>query len=354
LYVQPNVPGHASQRAAAVQAAYVVLSTVYPLQAGSLQALRDTSISAIAAAERGKSVQAGIAWGQTVATSILAIRATDGIAPPPPPFLGVLGIETSPAAVGVWRPTPLLNASGAGPQFATMTPWVMARASQFRLPPPPALTSAEYTADYNESKVMGIFTGSSRSADQTELALFWAGNSALFWNRVAAQISASRSLSLTANAHLFALLGVSMADAAIACWDSKYRYVFWRPITAIRSGDTDGNASTDPDTAWTPWLDALPSGTPPHPEYPSGHSTVSGSAASILAAMFGDNSPFTLTSELRPGTRSFASFSAAVAEIGDARVFGGIHFRTSCVRGNALGQAVAAFVSSHAMRSLDE
>jgi membrane-associated phospholipid phosphatase len=354
LYVQPHVPGHASPRAAAVQAAYVVLSTVYPLQAGSLQALRDTSISAIAAAESGKSVQAGIAWGQTVATSILAIRATDGIAPPPPPFLGVMGIETSPAAAGVWRPTPLLNASGAGPQFATMTPWVMTRASQFRLPPPPALTSAEYTADYNESKVMGIFTGSSRSADQTELALFWAGNSALFWNRIAAQISASRSLSLTANAHLFALLGVAMADAAIACWDSKYRYVFWRPITAIRLGDTDGNASTDPDTAWTPWLDALPPGTPPHPEYPSGHSTVSGSAASILAAMFGDNSPFTLTSELRPGTRSFASFSAAVAEIADARVFGGIHFRTSCVRGNALGQAVAAFVSRHAMRSLDE
>ena len=354
LYVQPHVPGHASRRAAAVQAAYVVLSTVYPLQAGSLQALRDASISAIAAAESGKSVQAGIAWGQTVASSILAIRATDGIAPPPPPFLGVLGIETSPAAVGVWRPTPLLNASGAGPQFATMTPWVMARPSQFRLPPPPALTSAEYTADYNESKAMGIFTGSSRSADQSELALFWAGNAALFWNRVAAQISASRSLSLTANAHLFALLGVSMADAAIACWDSKYRYVFWRPITAIRLGDTDGNASTDPDTKWTPWLDALPSGTPPHPEYPSGHSTVSGSAASILAAMFGDNSPFTVTSELRPGTRSFASFSAAVAEIADARVFGGIHFRTSCVRGNALGQAVADFVSTHAMRSLDE
>lgn len=354
LYVQPHAPGHASRRAAAVQAAFVVLSTVYPLQAASLQALRDTSIAAIGAAENAKSVQAGIAWGQTVASSILAIRATDGIAPPPPPFLGVLGIEKSAAAVGVWRPTPLLNASGAGPQFATMTPWVMTRPSQFRLPPPPALTSPEYTTDYNEIKVMGIFTGSLRSADQSELALFWAGNTALFWNRAAAQLSASRSLSLTANAHLFALLDVAMADAGIACWDAKYRYVFWRPITAIRLGDTDGNANTAPDTAWTPWLDALPPGTPPHPEYPSGHSTVSGSAAFILAAMFGDNSPFTLTSEVRPGTRAFPSFSAAVAEIADARVFGGIHFRTSCVRGNALGQAVAAFVSSHAMRSLDE
>jgi membrane-associated phospholipid phosphatase len=157
------------------------------------------------------------------------------------------------------------------------------------------------------------------------------------------------------NAHLFALLNVTMADAGIACWDSKYRYVFWRPITAIRLGDTDGNASTDPDTAWTPWLDALPPGTPAHPEYPSGHSTVSGAAASILAAAFGENTPFTATSEILPGTtRSFSSFSAATAEIADARVFGGIHFRTSCVRGNALGQTVAAYVSSHAMKRLDD
>jgi membrane-associated phospholipid phosphatase len=141
-----------------------------------------------------------------------------------------------------------------------------------------------------------------------------------------------------------------MADAGIACWDGKYRYVFWRPITAIRGGDTDGNAGTDPDPNWTPWLDFFPTGTPPHPEYPSGHSTVSGSAAFVLAAEFGDDTPFTVTSEIRPGTRAFPSFSAAVAEIADARVFGGIHFRTACVRGNMLGQAVAGYVSSHAMR----
>jgi membrane-associated phospholipid phosphatase len=159
---------------------------------------------------------------------------------------------------------------------------------------------------------------------------------------------------LTQNAHLFAFLNLAMADAGIACWDSKYRYVYWRPITAIRLGDTDGNASTDPDTGWTPWLDSLPSGTPAHPEYPSGHSTVSGAAAYILAAAFGDNTAISFTSEIRPGTtRSFSSFSAAVAEIADARVFGGIHFRTSCVRGNTLGQSVAAYVSQHAMRPLD-
>jgi PAP2 superfamily len=353
LYVTPNARSYASQRAAAVQAAYVILSTIYSAQAGTLGAERDASIAAIAATESAKSVQAGVVWGRTVATRILALRSTDGFTPPAPPFVGVLGIETSTAAVGVWRPTPLLYAFGAGPQFASMTPWVLTRPSQFRPPPPLALNSPEYAADYNEVKTMGIFTGSSRSADQSELALFWAGNTALFWNRIASQISASRNLSFRANAHLFALLNLSMADAGIACWDAKYRYVFWRPITAIRLGDTDGNAGTDPDPNWVPWLDFFPTGTPAHPEYPSGHSTVSGAAAHILATAFGDNTPFNVTSDVRTGTRNFSSFSAAVAEIADARVFGGIHFRTSCVRGNALGQAVAAYTASHAMRTLD-
>jgi membrane-associated phospholipid phosphatase len=198
---------------------------------------------------------------------------------------------------------------------------------------------------------MGAYSGSPRTSDQSELALFWAGNTPLYWDRIASQISVSRSLTLSENAHLFALLNVTMTDAVIACWDVKYRYVFWRPITAIRAGDTDGNSATDPDTAWTPWLDFFPPGTPAHPEFPSGHSTVSGSAAAILAEIFGNDTPFTVTSDVRPGTRSFSSFSAAVAEIADARVFGGIHFRTSCVLGNALGQAVAEYVSTHAMRA---
>ena len=232
-----------------------------------------------------------------------------------------------------------------------MTPWVLRRPSQFRLPPPPALTSDVYTADYNESKTMGVFAGSQRTSDQSELALFWAGNTPLYWNRIASQIDSERSLSLSENAHLFALVNVAMADAGIACWDSKYRYVFWRPITAIRSGDLDGNPNTDVDTTFVPWLDFFPAGTPAHPEYPSGHSTVSGAAAFLLAEAFGDNTSFTVTSDVRPGTRSFSSFSAAVKEIADARVFGGIHWRNSCVRGNALGQALADYILNHAMSS---
>src|SRR5437868_720393 len=354
LHVTTEAPASASQRAAAVQAAFVMLVKLYPAQSGALKAQRDASIAAIAAQESAASVTAGVQWGQRVASAFWGWRLSDGLSPEPPPFRGVESLAGTPAAVGAWRPTPPFNASGAAPQFASMTPWVIIRPSQFRLPPPLALSSAEYLADYNEVRTMGVFDGSGRSSDQSELALFWAGNTPLYWNRIALQIAAARSLTLSQNAHLFALMNVAIADAGIACWDSKYRYVFWRPITAIRLGDTDGNASTDPDTGWTPWLDALPSGTPPHPEYPSGHSTVSGSAAYVLAAAFGDNTAFSVISEIRPGTRSFASFSAAVAEIADARVFGGIHFRTSCVRGNALGQSVAAYVSSHAMLRLDD
>lgn len=357
LHVKPAAKGDASRRAAAVQAAYAMLANIYPAQKAALMTQRDASIAALSAKENAKSVQDGVDWGQSVADSIWAWRSTDGILPAPPPFLGVLGIVGMPSAIGAWRPTPLANglpgASGAGPQFATMTPWVLTRPSLFRPVPPPALTSDVYTADYNEVKTMGVKDHSGRNDDQSELALFWAGNTALFWDRIASQISVERHLSLSDNAHLFALLNVTMADAAIACWDAKYRYVFWRPITAIRSGDVDGNPNTDVDAAFVPWLDFFPGGTPPHPEYPSGHSTVSGAAAFLLADMFGNNTPFTVTSDVRPGTRSFPSFSAATAEIADARVFGGIHWRNSCVHGNALGQAVADYVLNHAMRSDD-
>ena len=355
LHVRPRAPHGASQRAAAVQAAYAMLVKLYPApaQVATLTTQRDASIAVLQSTESAHSILSGMAWGQSVADSIFSGRSTDGFTPPPPPFVGVLGIESTTAAIGVWRPTPTANLPGAGPQFATMTPWVLTRASQFRLPPQPALTSPEYTADYNEILMMGSLTGSQRTTDQTELALFWAGNTPLYWNRVASQIAVARSLSLEQNAHLFAVLNVSMADAVIACWDGKYRYVAWRPITAIREGDRDGNAATAADPAWQPLLDVT-TGTPPHPEYPSGHSTVSGAATFVLARMFGDDTPFTVTSDVSPGTRSFSSFSAALAEVNDARVFAGIHFRTSCVRANALGQAVASYVLRHAMGRGDD
>jgi hypothetical protein len=346
LHVRPNAPQNASQRAAAIQAAYAILMNLYGATQGvTLTTRRNASLAALALSEKPESIAAGVAWGQTVADAIWAWRLTDGFAPTPPPFFGVQSIAGTPNALGFWRPTPPANASGATPQIATMTPWALTRPSQFRLPPPLSLNSPEYVADFYEVKAMGIFSGSARTPDQSELALFWALNTPLAWNRIAAQLAAARGLSLTENAHLFAVLNVTLADAIIACWDTKYRYVFWRPVTAIRTGLTPADA----DPTWQPWLDTL-TGTPAHPEYPSAHSTYSGSAAFILSAEFGENTAFSLTSEIGPGTRSFASFSDAIAEIVDARVFGGIHFRTSCLRGNMLGRAVADYVSRHAMR----
>jgi len=354
LHVQPDAPRHASAGAAAVQAAYAILIRFYPDLTPSLTTQRDASIATLSSSASPKAIQAGMTWGQTVADAIWNWRLNDGFAPSPPPFYGVQSIAGTPAAIGLWRPTPLLNTPGIGTQFATMTPWVLKRASQFRPPPPYALTSAEYATDYNETKMMGIFSGSGRTADQSELALFWGGNTPLYWLRIGIQVAQSHGLRLSENARLFALLTISMADGASAVFDAKYRYQFWRPVTAIRAGDADGNAATDPDPAWTPWLDFFPPGTPAHPEYPSAHATLSGAAATILAATFGDDTPFTVTSNVRPGTRSFPSFSAAVSEIADARVFGGIHFRTSCVVGNGVGQDVANYILSHAMRPEDD
>jgi membrane-associated phospholipid phosphatase len=366
--VEGKSPRPASQRAAAIEAAYTMLMLLYPAQTAALTNARNASLAALSGAENQNAIKNGMDWGDTVANTVFAIRSNDGFTPNPPPFWGVLGATSPTSAVGAWRPTPTGatggNASGAAPQFASMTPWVLIRPSQFRLPPPyasaptgtasniAALTRADYATDYNELKTMGTLTNSGRSDDQSALALFWAGNTPLYWNRIAADLSAQRQLSLRENARLFALLNVAIGDAAIACWDSKYRYVFWRPITAIRNGDIDNNAGTIADPNWAPFLDSHPvtasRGTPAHPEYPSGHSTVSGAAAWVLEQAFGDNNSFSVNSDVMPGTRSYSSFSEAVAEIADARVFGGIHFRSSCIRGNMLGRQVATYVAAHA------
>jgi len=347
LHVRPDAPRNASQRAAAIQAAYVILMNLYGAQqGGTLTSQHDASLAALASTEKPESIAAGVAWGQSVANAIWTWRLADGFAPTPPPFFGVQSIAGTPNSLGFWRPTPPANASGATPQIATMTPWVLTRPSQFRLPPALALNSSVYLADLSEVQKMGSLSSASRSSEQTEVALFWALNTPLAWNRIAAELSAARELSLTENAHLFAVLNVTLADAITACWDSKYRYIFWRPVTAIRAGAAPG----DPDADWKPLLDSL-TGTPAHPEYPSAHSTYSGAAAFILATTFGENTAFSVTSEIRPGTRSYASFPEAIAEIADARVFGGIHLRSSCAQGNSLGRAVADYVSRHAMRA---
>ena len=342
IHVEPAAPPGASVRAAAVQAAYGALVNLYPLQKSFLDEALAASLDTIAsdsAAEHSESIARGIEWGQAVADAIWAWRSTDGFAPPPPPFLGG-------NAVGEWRPTPPAFLPGAAPQFATMTPWVIDSPSQFRPAGPPALTSDEYAADFNETKSMGSLASAIRTPDQTLAALFWQASSPVyFFDTIAVNLGAQRHTTLSENARLLALLNVAIADAAIACWDAKYNYVFWRPVTAIALAAADGNPATDADPAWAPLF-----ATPNFPEYPSGHCTVSGAAATVLSDFFGEETPFSVDSDVMVGViRSFANSSAAVDEIEDARVNAGIHFRSACDDGRATGAAVANYILTNGL-----
>jgi len=347
IRVQPAAPQGSSARAAAVQAAYVTLVSLFPTQQSTFDAQRAVSLLEIASDEDSASIASGIQWGQSVANAILAWRSTDGFTPPPPPFLGG-------SSVGMWRPTPPALAAGAGPQFAYMTPWTIPSPSQFRPAGPPALTSARYAEDFAETKSMGHIASPIRTSDQTIAAFFWNSASAAYlWNSVAQSLLKDRIRSkkprmLLANARLFARLNIAMADAAIACWEAKYAYVFWRPVTAIPLADTDNNPATIADPAWSPLF-----ATPAHPEYPSGHSALSGAATVVLEERFGKNTHFHVRSDLLFGAvRSFKNFSDAMEEIQNARIYAGIHFRSATQDGQALGVAVGNYVLQHAVLPL--
>ena len=363
VHVAPAGPSGASVRAAAMQAAYVALSKIYPAQQLTIDLRRAASLADIRAHESGAAVDAGIAWGESVANQIWAWRLTDGIAITTPPWLGN-------TAIGQWRqtpnaPLPGTSTPGAGyPQFFGMTPWVIASPSQFQAPPPPALTSAKYARDFNEVKTMGSQASTQRTADQTIASLVWNSSTAPYlWNNAALSLiedgrgdddrdgeghgrERHEDTRLLEHARVLGTLNVAMADAAIACWDTKYTYNFWRPITAIRELADDGNAATTPDAAWTPLIS-----TPAHPSYSSGHSCVSAAAAGILAHEFGERSRFDIESDAMIGVvRSFRTFSSALDEVKNARIFGGIHFRFDCDAGQAIGASVANFVLEHAFQ----
>jgi membrane-associated phospholipid phosphatase len=343
VHVSPaTAPPGANVKAAAVMAAYTVLVNIYPAQKATFDAALPGSLAGIAsaaAAEHSVSIQRGMLWGQSVANQIIALRATDGANAVLPPYTGGSG-------PGQWRPTPPAFAPAVAQAYATVTPWVISSPSQFRPGPPPALTSPIYTADFNETKTMGAIASATRTADQTLYAQFWQNSTVTwFWERVALLLSGERGYSLVEEAHLLALLSLAMADATIATFEAKYTYSFWRPVTAIRAADTDGNPATDIDPAWTPLIV-----TPAHPEYPSAHSIISSAATTVLAYFFGENTSFTVDSSSMPGvTRSFTSFSSATAEVKNARVFGGIHFRNSCNVGQAVGDSLGAYIVEHAL-----
>lgn len=326
-FVTDEAPRAASRRAAAVQAAYVVLKALLPAQAPGLERQRDASIAAVRSSDRG--VDSGIAWGQFVADELLAERSTDGF-----PNGGVP--DPGDLTVGKWRPEAGLPA--VTPWLAVLTPFVMPSPFHFRPAGPPALNSDAYTRDFEEVKTLGRVTGSSRTPEQTVIAFFWTDNTFSHWNRIAVTVALQRRMTLSQNARLFALLNIAMADAGIAVWDAKFFYRFWRPFSAIPLADTDGNGSTAADPAWTSLLL-----TPNHQEYPSGHGGLSGAAARVLADIFGNRTTFTHRTDTAPfAPRTHRSFSAAADEANNSRVYGGIHFRTAVRDGRIIGDNVGA------------
>ena len=338
--VQVSPSAEASIEAAAIQAAYGVLIRLLPGQAGTLDAARSSSLSSI---PDGPVKEEGLAVGDAVAAQIVALRSTDGS--------DVEGIYTFGSGPGEYQRTPPTFGNPSIPAWRFVTPFVLKRGDQFRAEGPPSLSSDEWAEDFNETKRLGSADSSARTAEQTEIALCGAEPALPTWNRVARTVSAQRNTGLVENARLFALLNLAMADATIACWDSKYAYRFWRPVTAIRAADTDGNDATEADPAWTPLRP-----TPLHPEYPSAHACFSGAAAEILTGLFGKDTPFsTATSTCPVGVvRSYNSFRALAHEIGESRIYIGFHFRTAVRHGANLGRQVGLWTFHRSLQPLHE
>ncbi|WP_338849852.1 Ig-like domain-containing protein [Massilia sp. W12] len=341
--VQQSVSGPIAADAAASMAAYRVLYLLYPTQRVELDAALATSLASIA---DGAAKSAGLQLGQNIADAVVAIRARDG-------YLNYANDDGGPQA-GQWRPTGPAYLTAQEPQWGQVVPFALNSASQFRPTAPAALDSAEYAAALNEVKTLGSANSATRTPDQTQQALFWAdgGGSVTppgHWNQIAADVAKAKGNSLAANARLFAQLNVALADAAIAAWDAKYSYDFWRPVTAIQQADLDNNPATAKEANWTPFLI-----TPAHPSYVSGHSTFSAAAAEVLTAAFGEQVAFSTTSSTLPNVvRSFTSFKQAAEEAGASRIYGGIHFSLDNVAGKQIGTRVAATVLERFRLSAD-
>jgi membrane-associated phospholipid phosphatase len=330
VLVSATAPREARPDAAAAEAADATLKGLYPGQSVSLDQLLAAQLSAIpdSAAKRQ-----GIAVGNAVAAKVLALRANDGSATIPPPFVA----GTQP---GDYRPTPPNFPAPAFTNWGSITPFVLKTGSQFRPEPPPSLTSAAYANAINEVKSLGQNSSTTRTAEQTVIAKFWAPPIWNTWNGVAEQAAQAHHTNLERTAHLFAVLDLSLADSAIAMYDAKYVYQLWRPVTAIRLADSAGNPAVVGDPNWTPLAV-----TAADPSYPGAHSTISAAAATVLAAFFGDHDQLTVNTGALPGVvRSFTSYSDAATEAGLSRIFAGQHTSLDHHAGFKLGNDVAHFV----------
>jgi membrane-associated phospholipid phosphatase len=325
-----SAPADARPDAAAAEAGHDTLLALYPSMKAALDQQLAGELSAI---PDGRARTQGLEVGHLAATLMLAVRAGDGSSVTPTLFPA----GTQP---GDWRPAPPTATPAVFTQWSGVTPFVLHEPGQFRPAPPPALTSAAYARAINEVESLGQDTSTSRTADQTVVARFWPGPIWVSWNEIAETSALAHHTDLVRTARLFALLDLTFADTTIAFYDAKYQYHLWRPITAIREADGDGNAATTGDPSWNPLI-----ATAPDPSYPGAHSAISGAGAVVLSSFFGDHDRIRVTSDVMPGVvRTFDSYDAAASEAGLSRIYGGVHTRVDHEVGLSLGHEVAGFV----------
>lgn len=331
-----SVPA-ASAQAAAARSARDVLAQLFPARTATFDALLNSQLALI---PDGPAKTEGVALGAAVAADMVAWRGSDGSS-------AASSYQPS-AEPGRWRPTGPEFLPALLPQWGSVTPFALPSGGAVRPAAPPALTSQAYADAVAEVRALGSASSEVRTAEQTQIARFWANGAGTetppgHWNRIALRAAEGRQLDLSDQVRMLAMLNVALADAAIVSWDCKYHYDLWRPITAIREASADGNPLTEADASWSPLLV-----TPPFPEYTSGHSTFSAAGATVLAAFFGtDAVPFSVGSDDLAGVeRSYTGFWAAAEEAGLSRIYGGIHFSFGNEAGLASGAAVGRLVST--------
>jgi len=335
-------PG-ASVEAAAIQAAYHVLSTYFPASAGTLYAERTNSLAQI---PDSQSKDDGIATGDAAASAMIALRANDGSSPPQ------FKVPGAPVP-GEWQATPSCPivdgvAVGIAFQWQNIRPFGIPSAGDFLLGPPPALTSNEYARVYNEVMTVGSANSTERPQDRANVALFYAASSPTqIFNQAAQQVAQEQGRSLSENARALALINMAMSDSLVASFLNKYHYNFWRPETAIHAGNLDENRKTEPDPSYIPFIV-----TPCFPSYPSNHGSAGNGGAEVLRRLYGEaGHSITLTNPAVPNiVLQYSSFKEITSDISDARVYGGIHFRSDQVAGARLGRAVGVAVYKNNLR----
>jgi hypothetical protein len=337
--VDLDAPAGSSAEAAVAAAAHAILVHYLPAQEAAI--IGPAYTASLAAMPADQATADGISIGEQVASAVIALRADDGFR------AAITYTAPNPPVPGAWLPT--AGTPPIGPYLGQMRPFVLDSADQFRPDGPPALASKKWARDYREVKEIGSSTSSTRSAAQTLAARFWAEPPVQQARGSFRRFVLDHELDVIDAARFMAMISVTFADGVIACFDAKYHFAFWRPVTAIRAGATDGNDETPGDGTWSPLL-----GTPNHPEYPSGHSCVTPSAGIVIARFLDtDQIDFTIPSLTGLGDRHFATVKELQDEVTNARIWGGIHFRTAVEDGSTIARKTANLVLAHSFRAVE-